>query len=124
MIYADYNATAPMRPEAREALLVALDLGPSNPSSVHQSGRAARAVVEKARSQIGGAIGSRAEDIIFTSGGTESLALAVHGAVLGLGSKATLIVSAIEHEATSKAAAHAGVLVETAYVGPDGRIDL
>ena len=95
MIYADYNATAPMRPEAREALLAALALGPANPSSVHQAGRAARAVVEKARSQIGGAIGSRAEDILFTSGGTESLALAVHGAVLGLDCKATLIVSAI-----------------------------
>jgi cysteine desulfurase len=124
MIYADYNATAPMRPEAREALLAALALGPANPSSVHQAGRAARAVVEKARSQIGGAIGSRAEDILFTSGGTESLALAVHGAVLGLDCKATLIVSAIEHEATSKAAARAGVPMETAYVGPDGRVDL
>jgi cysteine desulfurase len=124
MIYADYNATAPMRPEAREALLAALALGPTNPSSVHQAGRAARAVVEKARSQIGGAIGSRAEDILFTSGGTESLALAVHGAVLGLDSKATLIISAIEHEATGKAAARAGVPMETAYVGPDGRVDL
>ncbi len=124
MIYADYNATAPMRPEAREALLAALALGPANPSSVHQAGRAARAVVEKARSQIGGAIGSRAEDILFTSGGTESLALAVHGSVLGLNSKATLIVSAIEHESTGKAAARAGVPMETAYAGPDGRVDL
>ena len=58
MIYADYNATAPMRPEAREALLAALALGAANPSSVHRAGRAARAVVEAARAQIGGAIGS------------------------------------------------------------------
>jgi len=124
MIYADYNATAPIRPEAREALLAALDLGASNPSSVHRAGRAARAMVERARVQIGGAIGSRAEDIIFTSGGTESLLLAIHGAVLTLDGMATLIVSAIEHEAAAKAAAHAGVPVETAYVGADGRVDL
>ena len=124
MIYADYNATATMRPEARDAVLMALALGAANPSSVHQSGRAARAVVEKARGQIGAAIGSRAADILFTSGGTESLALAIQGAVLALDGKAKLIVSAIEHEAASKAAAYAGVPVETAYVGADGRVDL
>jgi cysteine desulfurase len=124
MIYADYNATAPMRPEARDAVLTALALGAANPSSVHHSGRAARAVVEKARGQIGAAIGSRAADILFTSGGTESLALAIQGTVLALDGKATLIVSAIEHEAASKAAAYAGVPVETAYVGTDGRVDL
>ncbi|MEX1250750.1 MAG: aminotransferase class V-fold PLP-dependent enzyme, partial [Hyphomonas sp.] len=124
MIYADYNAAAPMRPEAREAMLAALGLGAANPSSVHRSGRAARAVVEKARGQIGGAIGSRAADILFTSGGTEALALAIQGAVLALDGKATLIVSAIEHEAATKAAAFAGVPVETAYVGKDGGADL
>jgi cysteine desulfurase len=124
MIYADYNATAPIRPEAREAMLAALDLGAANPSSVHKAGRAARAVVEKARGQIGAAIGSRAEDIVFTSGGTESLALAIQGAVLALDAKATLIVSAIEHDAATKAAAYAGVPVETAYVLPTGQVDL
>ena len=124
MIYADYNATAPMRPEARDAVLTALALGAANPSSVHQSGRAARAVVEKGRAQIGGAIGSRAADILFTSGGTESLALAIQGAVLALDGKATLIVSAIEHEAASKAAAYAGVQVETAYVLASGQVNL
>lgn len=124
MIYADYNATAPMRPEARDAVLTALALGAANPSSVHQSGRAARAVVEKARGQVGAAIGSRAADILFTSGGTEALALAIQGAVLALDGKATLIVSAIEHEAASKAAAYAGVQVETAYVLASGQVDL
>lgn len=124
MIYADYNATAPIRPEAREAMLAALDLGAANPSSVHRVGRAARAVVERARGQIGGAIGSRAEDIVFTSGGTESLALAIQGAVAALQGKATLIVSATEHEAATKAAAHSGVPVETAYVRASGQVDL
>lgn len=124
MIYADYNATAPIRPEAREAILAALDLGAANPSSVHKAGRAARAVVEKARVQIGAAIGSRAEDIVFTSGGTRSLALAIQGAVLALDARATLIVSAIEHDAATKAAAYAGVPVETAYVLPTGQVNL
>ncbi|MFN3608302.1 MAG: cysteine desulfurase family protein [Hyphomonas sp.] len=124
MIYADYNATAPLRPEARAAMLAAYELGPVNPSSVHKAGRAARAVVEKARAEVGAAIGSRAEDIVFTSGGTESLALAIQGAVAALEGAATLIVSAIEHEAASKAAAHAGVPVETAYVIPTGQVDL
>jgi cysteine desulfurase len=124
MIYADYNATAPMRPEARDAMLAALDLGAANPSSVHKAGRAARAVVERARGQIGGAIGSRAEDVLFTSGGTESLALAIQGAVRALDGKATLIVSAIEHEAATKAAGFAGVPVETAYVLASGQVDL
>lgn len=124
MIYADYNATAPLRPEARAAMLAVLDLGATNPSSVHKAGRAARAVVEKARGEVGAAIGSRAEDIVFTSGGTESLALAIQGAVAALDGTATLIVSAIEHEAASKAAAHAGVPVETAYVLPTGQVDL
>lgn len=124
MIYADYNATAPLRPQAREAMLAALDLGATNPSSVHRAGRAARAVVEKARGEVGAAIGSRAEDIVFTSGGTESLALAIQGAVAALDGAATLIVSAIEHDAASKAAAHAGVPVETAYVLPTGQVDL
>lgn len=124
MIYADYNATAPLRPEARTAMLAALDLGATNPSSVHKAGRAARAVVEKARGEVGAAIGSRAEDIVFTSGGTEGLALAIQGAVAALDGAATLIVSAIEHEAASKAAAYAGAPLETAYVLPTGQVDL
>ena len=124
MIYADYNATAPLRQQARDAMLAALDLGATNPSSVHKAGRAARAVVEKARAEVGAAIGSRAEDIVFTSGGTESLALAIQGAVSALEGAATLIVSAIEHDAAAKAAAHSGVPVETAYVLPTGQVDL
>ncbi len=123
MIYADYNATAPLRPEAREAMLAALETA-ANPSSVHGPGRAARRRVETARSQVGAAIGSRAEDIVFTSGGTEASALALHGAVAALHGDATLLLSAIEHEAISQNAGTAGVPVETVYVRPDGRVDL
>jgi cysteine desulfurase len=124
MIYADHNATSPLRPEAREAMLAVYDMGAVNPSSVHTAGRAARGVVERARATLGGAIGSRAEDIIFTSGGTESDSLAVQGAVAGLDGKCTLIVSALEHEAIGKAAAHSGVVVETAYLTSAGTVDL
>ena len=123
MIYADYNATAPLRPEARDAMLAALDIG-ANPSSVHGPGRAARKLLETARAQIGVAIGARAQDVIFTSGGTEASALALNGIAAKLDGKCTLLISAIEHEAVMKNAGYAGVSMETAYVTADGLIDL
>lgn len=123
MIYADYNATAPVRPEAKAAMIAALDVG-ANPSSVHGPGRAARKLLETARAQVAVAIGARAQDVIFTSGGTEASALAVNGVVAQLDGKCTLLVSAIEHEAVMKNAGYAGVPVETVYVTADGVLDL
>lgn len=123
MIYADYNATAPVRPEAKEAMLAALEAG-ANPSSVHGPGRAARKLLEQARSQVAVAIGARAQDVVFTSGGTEANALALNGIVAQLEGQCTLLVSAIEHEAVTKNAGYAGVPVETVYVTADGVIDL
>ncbi len=87
--YLDWNASAPLRPEARAAMASALDvLG--NPSSVHAEGRAARAVVERARAQVAAATGCLAGDVVFTSGATEAAALAL----AGRGLKA----AAIEHD--------------------------
>lgn len=123
MIYADYNATAPLRLEARDAMLAALDIG-ANPSSVHGPGRAARKLLETARNQVSVAIGARAQDVIFTSGGTEASALALNGIAAKLEGKCTLLVSAIEHEAVMKNAGYAGVSTETAYVTADGVLDL
>jgi cysteine desulfurase len=74
--YLDYNATAPLRAEVREAMEAALSLH-GNPSSVHAEGRAARAAVEEARVKVAALVGARPEDVIFTSGGTESNALAL-----------------------------------------------
>ena len=74
-IYLDYNATAPVLPMARDAMVHALALG--NPSSVHFEGRAARAAVEKARSQVASLVGGLAKNVIFTSGGTEAANLAL-----------------------------------------------
>ncbi len=70
-VYLDWNATAPLRPEAREAMIAAMDVG-GNPSSVHAEGRAARALVERARAQVAEAIGCKPAEVVFTSGATEA----------------------------------------------------
>ncbi|MFP4043622.1 MAG: aminotransferase class V-fold PLP-dependent enzyme, partial [Rhodosalinus sp.] len=89
-LYLDWNATAPLRPEARAAAIGALDvLG--NPSSVHAEGRAARALVERARAQVLEAIGGEGYDLVFTSGATEAAGLACAGR--------GLVGSGIEHDA-------------------------
>jgi cysteine desulfurase len=91
-VYLDHNATAPLRPEARAAMLAAMDLV-GNPSSVHAEGRAARATVEKARAQVAAALGAEGADVIFTSGATEAAALALAGRGLH--------GAAIEHDAVA-----------------------
>jgi cysteine desulfurase len=91
--YLDYNATAPLRPEVREAIGDALHLY-GNPSSVHEEGRAARAAIEAARMKVAKLVGAASEDVIFTSGGTEAnaLALAAQG-----GQAWHCYLSAVEH---------------------------
>lgn len=76
--YLDHNATTPLRPEARAAMVRALDVV-GNPSSVHAEGRAAKSVVETARAQVAAAFGADGADVIFTSGATEAAALALSG---------------------------------------------
>lgn len=76
--YLDWNATTPLRAEARAAMLQAMDVM-GNPSSVHLEGRAAKALVERARAQVAAALGADGADIIFTSSATESAALACAG---------------------------------------------
>ena len=78
-LYLDWNATAPMREEARDGMLAAFSVI-GNPSSVHAEGRAARALIERAREQVAEAIGAKASEVIFTSGATEAAALALKGA--------------------------------------------
>src|SRR6202041_3072458 len=97
-VYLDWNATAPLRPEAREAIALALDLS-GNPSSVHAEGRQARGLVEQARASIAGAVGALPRNVVFTSGGTEANALALTpGLRRGSGFPVKrLLVSAIEH---------------------------
>ncbi len=97
-VYLDWNATTPLRPEAREAMAAAWDLC-GNPSSVHAEGRQARRLVEEARAAVAGAVGALPRNVVFTSGGTEANALALTpGLRRGSGLPVErLLVSAIEH---------------------------
>src|SRR5262245_3280841 len=95
--YLDWNATAPLRPEAREAVVTALDtLG--NPSSVHAEGRAARRLIEEGRDQVAALVGADPRHVVFTSGGTEANMLAL-SPTNGTGHRPEdrLLVSTIEH---------------------------
>jgi cysteine desulfurase len=120
-IYLDYNATAPIRPEAREAVLRAFELA-GNPSSVHAAGRAARDVVETARKAVGELVGVVAGSVTFVSGGTEANALAIESAVAS-GVK-RLVISAVEHDAVAETAAVSGLPVEVLPVDEHGVADL
>lgn len=123
-IYLDYNATAPLRPEARAALLAALE-APANPSSVHRFGRAARGIADIARRQVAELVGAEAKRVVFTSGGTEANNLALRLACEAAGVK-SLVVAAIEHDSVLRPARHIGQtttlpLIEV-LAGPEGQI--
>lgn len=117
-VYLDYNATAPLRPEAKEALLRALE-SPANPSSVHAAGRAARDVVERARAEVGSLVGVPAGSVTFVSGGTEANALAIQSAQVD-----RIIISAIEHDAVTETAKVSGLPVEVLPVDANGVADM
>lgn len=97
--YLDHNATAPLRPEARSAVLAVLD-APGNASSVHAEGRAARARLEQARSEVAALCGAPRAAVVFTSGATEANALALTPHLDIAGKSVTcdvLLMSAVEH---------------------------
>ncbi|MCP5021180.1 MAG: cysteine desulfurase [bacterium] len=126
-LYLDHNATTPMRVEAKEAWLQAVDRLQGNPSSAHSAGREARAMVDDARERIAGALGILEDEIIFTSGGTEANNLAVLGGMASLSPDAKLVTTPVEHPAVLEAlrplrAANAGA-VHLVEVLPSGRID-
>ena len=116
-VYLDYNATAPIRPEAQDALLRAL-AAPANPSSVHAAGRAARDVVEKARAQVAALVGVPAGSVTFVSGGTEANALAIESAKAAGFTR--IVVGATEHDAVVETAKASGLPVETWPVEASG----
>jgi cysteine desulfurase len=115
-VYCDHNAGAPVRPQAAEAVARALTLG-GNPSSVHGVGRAAKALVEDARDKVAAAVGARAENVVFTSGATEALHLALSSAIA-----TSVIISAVEHDAVYEQATYTHEW-KSASVKPDGLID-
>ena len=120
-VYLDHNASAPIRPEAREAAICALDIG-GNPSSIHAAGRLARAAVEQARSQVAGLIGGDTGRLVFTSGGTEANALAIESAVLA-GARLPIVLMT-EHDSVMVPATACGHWVEAWPVLQDGIADL
>ncbi len=128
MIYLDYNATSPVRPEVRQKMAAFLDGNFGNPSSLHAAGRAARAAVEGVRAQILSALGDPAGQLVFTSGGTEADNLALKGIARAFRSKGNhLLVGAVEHHAVVHAAealVKEGFQVTTVPVDRSGLIDL
>lgn len=106
-IYLDANATEPLRPAARDALLDGLSIE-GNPSSVHAAGRKARSLLEQARRSLAGAFGREADCCVFTSGGTEADTLAVHA--FGKHAGRRILIGATEHDAVRRVAPHAGVI--------------
>lgn len=95
--YLDAAATAPLRAEARAAMLAALDAGAANPSSVHSAGHRARAVLDEARERVAAGLGARPGEIVFASGGTEANNLAIIGLALASPRGRHLVTTAIEH---------------------------
>lgn len=125
-IHLDHNATTPLRPEARAEFLAVLDALGGNPSSVHASGRAARAVLDRARERVAAALEVHEDEIVFTSGGTESIHLAVLGALLPAARERVLLTTAVEHAAVlgaAEAIERSGRAVERLGVDREGRLD-
>lgn len=116
-VYLDYNATAPLLPEAKAAMLAALDV-PGNPSSVHVEGRAARAIVETAREHVARLVNARPSEVVFTSGATEANAWALAQPL------DTIFLSAIEHDSVSAAARANGADVIVLPVARNGRVSI
>jgi cysteine desulfurase len=124
-VYLDWNATTPLRPEARQAMAVAWELS-GNPSSVHAEGRQARRLVEEARASIAAAVGALPRNVVFASGGTEANALALApGLRRGAGAPVErLLVSAIEHASVLAGGRFPAEAIGTVGVTSSGLVDL
>lgn len=131
-IYLDYNATTPVDPAVLEAMLPYLRDRFGNPSSQHAYGQAVRGALAQARTDVADLIGARSDEILFTSGGTESTNAALKGAAIaaldrGETARRQIIVSRIEHPATlatAQALTRFGFRVRTIGVDAHGFIDL
>jgi cysteine desulfurase len=124
-VYLDWNATAPLRPEAKAAMAAALDLA-GNPSSIHAEGRQARRLIEEARAELAAAVGALPRNIVFTSGGTEANALALNPGMRGGSGKALqrLLVSAVEHPSVLAGGRFAREAIARIEVTRSGVVDL
>lgn len=123
-VYLDWNATTPLRDEARVAMLAAMD-AVGNPSSVHAEGRQARRLVEDARAAVAAAVGAEARQVAFTSGGTEANVMALVPGISRKGGAPVerLIVSAVEHPSVWAAGRFSPEAVRVLEVDRNGVVD-
>jgi cysteine desulfurase len=124
-VYLDWNATTPLRPEAKAAMAAALDLA-GNPSSVHAEGRQARRLIEEARAEVAAAVGALPRNVVFTSGGTEANVLALTPGIRGGAGQALqrLLVSAVEHPSVLGGGRFAAEAIANIAVTSSGLVDL
>jgi cysteine desulfurase len=124
-VYLDWNATTPLRTEARAAMAAAWDLA-GNPSSVHAEGRQARRLVEEARAAVAAAVGALPRNLVFTSSGTEANALALAPGLRSgpRGPVQRLLVSAVEHASVLAGGRFAPGAVTKVAVTGSGVLDL
>jgi cysteine desulfurase len=128
MIYLDHNATTPVLPAVRDAMLPYLDGGFGNPSSIHAAGRLARNALDAARSDVAALVGVHPRQVIFTGGGTEANNLALRGVAmraLAEGRRGRILIGATEHSAVrepAKSLAAFGFMVDEIPVDGEGRI--
>ena len=118
--YLDWNASAPLRPEARAAVIAALELDAGNPSSVHREGRAGRRLIEDAREKVAALVGADPSRVIFTSGGAEANMLALSPT----SEQGSLLVSAIEHPSVRSGGWFPADRVGEIPVRASGEVDL
>jgi cysteine desulfurase len=136
-VYLDFNATTPVEPEVLDSMLPYFSVEFANAASIHTPGQRARAAVERAREQVAALIGARPQEIVFTSGGTESDNHAIFGVVGqaflpvpssgNANSLAHIITTAIEHEAvlnTCQALEKEGVRITYLPTNSEGQVDL
>ena len=123
--YLDYNATAPTRAEAREAVSEALNLH-GNPSSVHEEGRQVRALVENAREKVAALVGADPKDVIFTSGGTEANVTALSPLNVNRDAPESVVcfMSQIEHPSVLASGRFAPDAIRLIGATSDGIIDV
>ncbi len=130
MIFLDYNATAPLLPQARQAMQAALDQDLGNPSSLHRAGQRARALIEAARRQVADGLRTRPGQVVLTSGATESNTLiwrGILGPQLRLGLRPRALLAPLDHPSVLTLAAQLesdGVELVWLALSRDGRLDL
>ncbi|HWF01185.1 MAG TPA: cysteine desulfurase family protein [Caulobacteraceae bacterium] len=120
-VYLDYNASAPVRPGAKAAVIAALDIG-ANASSVHAAGRAARALIETAREAVADLVGGKSSAVTFVSGGAEANALAIESAIAAGCTR--IVLGATEHDTVRQSALESGLPIVEWPVDDRGVADL